>query len=91
MLQLVWRAKARRDVRHIVEHIAERNPDAAGRMRALFARVAEALPTHPYLYRPGRVPGTREAVVHPNCILTCHVVAAQVIIVPVIHARQQYP
>ncbi|HLL30469.1 MAG TPA: type II toxin-antitoxin system RelE/ParE family toxin, partial [Allosphingosinicella sp.] len=30
---------------------------------------AERLPDHPFLYRPGRAPGTREAVVHPNYIL----------------------
>jgi plasmid stabilization system protein ParE len=52
---------------------------------------AEALPAHPYIYRPGRAPGTREAVVHPNYILVYRVTAEAVEIVNLVHARQQYP
>jgi toxin ParE1/3/4 len=48
-------------------------------------------PDHPFLYRPGRVAGTREAVVHPNYILVYRVTAEAVEIVSVVHARQQYP
>lgn len=41
--------------------------------------------------RSGRVPGTREAVVHPNYILIYRVTADAVEIVRLVHARQQYP
>ena len=43
------------------------------------------------MYRSGRVPGTREAVAHPNYILIYKVGADAVEIVNVIHSRRQYP
>ncbi|HEX8468473.1 MAG TPA: type II toxin-antitoxin system RelE/ParE family toxin [Allosphingosinicella sp.] len=52
---------------------------------------AERLPDHPFLYRPGRAPGTREAVVHPNCILAYRVTGEAVEVVNLVHARQRYP
>ena len=90
MLPLVWRAEARADLLSIISYIADRNPAAAERMLALIEGVADKLPAHPYIHRPGRVPGTREAVVHPNYILVYRVVGI-VEVVSVLHARQQYP
>jgi len=49
------------------------------------------LAEHPYLYRFGRVPGTRELIAHPNYILVYRVAADAVEVVNVLHARQQYP
>ncbi len=49
------------------------------------------LAEHPYLFRPGRVPGTRELVAHPNYIVIYRVTPEHVEIVRVLHARQQYP
>jgi plasmid stabilization system protein ParE len=49
-----------------------------------------ALPQHPYLYRFGRVPGTREIVVHP-IYLVVYRVTDRIEIVTVLHARQEYP
>lgn len=43
------------------------------------------------MYRPGRLPGTREAVVHPNYVLVYQVGSDSVEIVNVLHSRQQYP
>ena len=43
------------------------------------------------MYRPGRAPGTREAVVHPNYILIYEVGADAVEVMRVIHARREYP
>jgi toxin ParE1/3/4 len=45
---------------------------------------------HPYLYRPGRVAGTREAVIHPNYLLVYRVTET-IEILAILHARQQYP
>ena len=45
---------------------------------------------NPYLYRPGRIAGTREAVVHPNYILVYRVTGT-IEILAVLHARQRYP
>ena len=89
-LPLVWSRVARQDLREIADYIAERNPPAAKRMRDLIRRTAEQLPAHPYMYRPGRVPGTREAVAHPNYILI-YEVTDRIRIIAVQHARRQYP
>ncbi|MFA6123645.1 MAG: type II toxin-antitoxin system RelE/ParE family toxin [Sphingomonas sp.] len=91
MLRLVWRPKARRDLLDIAAFIRQRNPLAAQRLPALIRDAAERLPEHPYVHRPGRVPGTREAVVHPNYILIYRVLADTVEVITVLHARQKYP
>ena len=89
-LALRWTDDATRDLLGILDFIGERNVAAADRLNDLIQRTAEQLPDHPYLYRPGRVPGTREAVVHPNYILVYRVAAA-IEVLAVLHARQQYP
>jgi toxin ParE1/3/4 len=88
---LVWRAAAREDLRRIIAYIAERNPPAARRMGALIESAVLPLPRHPYLFRPGRVEGTRELVAHPNYIIVYRVTDNAIEIVSVVHARQQYP
>lgn len=90
-MQLVWRAKARRDADQIVQFIAERNPGAAERISALIERTVELFANHPFMYRPGRLPNTREAVIHPNYIVVYRVTETRVTILAVLHARQQYP
>ena len=91
MLNLVWRESARRDVKATFEYIAEHNSAAADRMLSAIEAFAERLPEHPYMCRPGRVPGTREAVVHPNYMLVYRVTTESVEIVNLLHTRQQYP
>lgn len=46
---------------------------------------------YPYLYKLGRVPGTREIVVHPNYIIVYEVRADHIEVMAVLHARQEYP
>lgn len=91
MLTLIWRASALDDLETVITYISERSVPAAERLQASIEACAERLPDHPYLYRPGRVPGTREAVVHPNYILVYRVTSGQVEVVNLVHARQQYP
>jgi plasmid stabilization system protein ParE len=73
VLNLLWRESARRDLRQIIGYIAQRDSQAAIRLADAIEACAERLPDHPFLYRPGRVAGTREAVVHPNYILVYRV------------------
>jgi toxin ParE1/3/4 len=73
VLRLLWSAEALDDLETIIGYIADRNPEAADRLLNPIEHLAEQLPEHPYLYRAGRVPGTREAVVHPNYILVYRV------------------
>jgi toxin ParE1/3/4 len=68
---------------------ATRNPPSifTATSRALFSQ----LPQHPYLYRLGRVSGTRELVAHPNYIVVYRVSATAIEIVSILHSRQQFP
>lgn len=91
MLRLKWRPQADADVETIFSYIADHNIPAAVRLRDAIMACAERLPEHPYMYRPGRARGTREAVVHPNYILIYEVGADAVEIIGVIHARRKYP
>ena len=90
-MKLVWRARALTDLEAIMSYIAERSEPAAERLQSAIEACADGLTRHPFLYRPGRVEGTREAVVHPNYILIYRVGAEAVEIVRVVHSRQQYP
>ncbi len=91
MLKLVWRARALSDLETILSFIADRNLAAADGLLAAIETCTERLPEHPFLYRAGRVDGTREAVVHPNYIVIYRVGADVVEVVNIVHARQQYP
>lgn len=85
-----WRAGALADLLEILEYIDERNPRAADALQNDIENATSALPEHPYLYRKGRIPLTREIVVHPN-YLVVYRVTDRIEIVSVLHARQEYP
>lgn len=91
MLPVVWRASTLRKLEQVIDYIEVRNPAAADRIGAAIRHTADRLPDHPYLHRPGRVPGTREAVVHPNYILVYRVMTDRIQILALLHTRQQYP
>ena len=86
-----WLPQAIEALEEIAGYLAERNPYAAERIHAAIEAAAEALPQHPYLHRPGRVPGTREVGVHPNYLVVYRVTTERIAIVDVLHARQEYP
>jgi plasmid stabilization system protein ParE len=90
-MKLVWSAEARYELATIIDYIAERNPAAAVALLKTIEGCAEALPSHPYLYRRGRIIGTREAVVHPNYLVIYEVGVEAVEIRSVIHSRREYP
>lgn len=91
VLPVVWREQAAEQLDAIIDHIAQFDEAAADRLEALALYCAERLAHFPYMYRAGRVHGTREAVVHPNYILIYRVGAEQVEILSVVHSRRQYP
>ncbi len=86
-----WRPQALENVRALLRFIAERNLDAARSLAADIERATSALPEHPYLYRHGRVAGTRELLVHPNYLIVYRVTLSSIEIINVLHSRQQYP
>jgi toxin ParE1/3/4 len=68
MLLVDWKDEALDDLALIYFYISQRNPIAAVSLRQTIIDAAEKLPLFPYLYRSGRLSGTRECVVHPNYI-----------------------
>ena len=91
MLPIHWRPQARKSLVQIVRYIAERNLIAAHTMRHRIEDAVLPLSEHPYLFKPGRVPGTREIVAHPNYIVIYRVLADCIEVVDVVHSRQQFP
>ena len=91
MRELRWTKRARADLDEIVDYIAARNPTAAERIEQLIEDTADQLPHRPFIYRRGRIPDTREAVVHPNYIIVYRVSDKEILIGAVLHARQRYP
>lgn len=91
MLPVHWLTKARNNLATILEYIAERNNAAASALQDDIERATAQLPQHPYLYRRGRVTGTRELVVHSHYLVVYRVRATAIEVVAVLHTRQQYP
>jgi len=91
MLPVRWLPDARIKLTTILTYIAERNDVAASKLQDEIERATSQLPQHPYLYRPGRVPGTREIVVHHNYMIVYRDRPSVIEIVSVLHSRQQYP
>jgi toxin ParE1/3/4 len=91
MLPVKWTDNARTALYTLIGFIAEQNPFAA---ESLLHRIEDStLPAaeHPYIFRPGRVPGTREIVAHPNYIVVYQVQVDCIEVLDVLHARQEYP
>ena len=60
-------------------------------MKALIEQSILPAAEHPYLFRPGRLAGTREVVTHPNYVVVYWVTRMHIEVVNVLHTRQQYP
>ncbi len=91
MPRVHWLDSALADLDTILSHIAEHNAQAAYSLYEDIDRMTAALPDRPYLYRRGRVSGTRELVIHPNYYVVYRLVNAEIQILRVMHSRQQYP
>lgn len=91
MRRLEWKKQANNDLIKIVTHIAEESEAAADRLADLILEKAEQLRERPELYRPGRVRGTREMVVHPNYIVIYRVRKETIEILRVKHSARRWP
>jgi len=91
MLKISWLPTATDDLAEIITFIAERSPQAAHNLRQRIENAILPVAEHPYLYKSGRVLGTREIVAHPNYIIIYRVTDTDIEIVNVLHARQEYP
>ncbi|ANN80840.1 type II toxin-antitoxin system RelE/ParE family toxin [Bordetella flabilis] len=91
MLPIFWSAPALDDLDRITDHIAEFDVYAAITIHELIESAVHPVADHPYIFKRGRVPGTREIVAHPNYIVIYRVQADYVEVLSVLHARQEYP
>ena len=89
-MRVDWRPEARTQLWQTLNYIADRNAVAASQLNAAIEAATSALPRHPYLYRLGKVVGTREIVVHPNYVVVYRV-TDRIEILNLLHARQAYP
>jgi toxin ParE1/3/4 len=91
MLPILWLPSASEDLTDIIDFIADRNLTAAIDLQDVIEQSTSRLPQHPYIYRTGRVAGTREMVVHPNYLVIYRVGATAIEILGVLHTRLPYP
>lgn len=91
MLPVKWRDQALDDLVEIIDYIEQYNPAAAASLHRNIVAATEGLSSMPYGFRPGRVPGTREIVVHPNYLVVYRVGDTAVDVLRVLHARLEYP
>lgn len=91
MHHIVWLETASQDLDEILGYIEDRNLLAALNLQEAIENAVSQLPFHPYLYRLGRVSGTRELVVHPNYLVIYRVSVSAIEIINVLHTRQKYP
>lgn len=91
MLAVRWTEKAAEDLAAVIGYIEERDPIASLRLHDDIVQTVERLGYMPFLYRPGRVPGTREVVVRPNFLVVYQVGDGVLDVLRVLHARRQYP
>jgi toxin ParE1/3/4 len=88
---LEWRQAAREDLLAIVDYISDDNPAAAQALKDEIEAKVSRLLDHPKLYRSGRVPGTREMVVHRNYVVIYKQDKTTISILRVLHGAQQRP
>ena len=91
MMRLVWRPMAVEDRASIMDYIAQDNPGAALELDEEIEAKTDALVSHPKLYKPGRIKGTREMVIRPNYVVVYRETPAEVTILRVLHVAQQWP
>ncbi|WP_238351763.1 type II toxin-antitoxin system RelE/ParE family toxin [Pseudomonas sp. SWRI99] len=89
-LRVKWSYKAIRQLADIIDYIDQHNSIASVSLQRKALAAAQKLSSIPHGYRSGRVPGTREMVVHPNYLLIYRV-NGEIDILRVLHARQKYP
>ena len=87
-----WTRAALSDLATIHAHITADNAAAANALRdRAIGFVETVLAVQPGIGRPGRVEGTREAVIHPNYIMVYRVTEGVAEILAVRHVARMWP
>ncbi|MFQ5939545.1 MAG: type II toxin-antitoxin system RelE/ParE family toxin [Alphaproteobacteria bacterium] len=91
-MRIVWSPTAVRDLQHVRDCIAERNPRAATAVSRKILKAVQALSELPSTGRPGRLPDTRELVIPGTPFIVPYTVRrGRVEIIAVLHGAQRWP
>lgn len=90
-MKLIWTETAITDRHTIYDYIELDNPLAAVELDDLFTTAAKRLTVNPKLGKPGRILGTRELVVHQSYFIVYEITNDILVILAVVHSRQQWP
>lgn len=90
-MDIRWTRTALANLDAIGDHIARDNPARALSFVGEIKAKTERLGKFPALGRPGRVPGTRELVVHDNYVVPYRVKDGSVQILRVQHVARLWP
>lgn len=91
-MRILWSRDAGRDRDRIFDHIAPDNFSAAVSNDEKIAAIEGQLMRFPLSGRLGRVPGTRELVIHHTPYIAVYAVDDSVVrVLRVIHGAQQWP
>lgn len=90
-MEIVWTRKALDNLDAIAAYIARDNPQRASSFVGEIKDKTELLAHFPAIGRPGRVPGTRELVVHENYVLPYRIKGGVVQIIRVHHVARLWP
>ncbi len=89
-MALVWTRTALKSVDEIASYIARDNPVRAASFIAELHASTERLVSFPGMGQAGRVPGTRELVLHKNYVAIYRVVRTDVQVLRIHHVAQRY-
>ena len=90
-MKLIWSPRSECELASIVAYISEDNLDAALELDYHITNSAERLTDFPKLGKPGRIPGTRELIVHEHYLLVYEIMNDELQILSVLHTSRQYP
>ncbi len=91
-MRLAWSVLALEDRDSIMDYIAANSPDMARVVDERIEAQTDMLGEHPFLGRPGRIPGSRELVLEYVSYIVAYVVSADTVnILRVIHGARQWP
>jgi addiction module RelE/StbE family toxin len=91
MLIVRWTQLAANDLKRINKRIAVHNAASADKLSLSMLAKASELALYPGMGRQGRVPGTREFVVHRHYYIVYRITGATVRILAVNHTSRQWP
>ncbi|MEZ5755535.1 MAG: type II toxin-antitoxin system RelE/ParE family toxin [Paracoccaceae bacterium] len=86
-----WTDEARQDLAAIIDYIASDNPAVADAFLDRIIERSNTLTDNPHAFRRGRLPGTREMLIHSNYILVYAVNAGAVTILRLLHSARNWP